>query len=191
MLRRYVLRDLVPFGSPLLALIDQVRDRGAAVNEYRVDLTTPRNPISNSHRTHSIQDTNGNVLANRYDYILPGGLLHSNFAGALVFRTDLLTNPPAPLLTNDNVTASDHLPVMMWFANPYAGSFRLLSLDNSNGLVTLRWESTSNRVYGVEASTNLNSWLTLATNLTATGTNTAFTTNSVPSPHFFRVYRTP
>ncbi len=30
--------DLVPFGSPLLALIDQVRSRGAAVNEYKVDL---------------------------------------------------------------------------------------------------------------------------------------------------------
>jgi two-component system, NtrC family, nitrogen regulation sensor histidine kinase GlnL len=42
MLRRHVLRDLVPFGSPLLALIDQVRSRGAAVNEYKVDLGTPR-----------------------------------------------------------------------------------------------------------------------------------------------------
>jgi two-component system, NtrC family, nitrogen regulation sensor histidine kinase GlnL len=44
LLRRHALRDLVPFGSPLLALIDQVRSRGAAVNEYRVDLSTPRTP---------------------------------------------------------------------------------------------------------------------------------------------------
>ncbi|HZP77075.1 MAG TPA: nitrogen regulation protein NR(II) [Pseudolabrys sp.] len=44
MLRRYLLRDLVPFGSPLLALVEQVRSRGAAVNEYKVDLGTPRNP---------------------------------------------------------------------------------------------------------------------------------------------------
>jgi two-component system nitrogen regulation sensor histidine kinase GlnL len=44
LLRRNVLRDLIPFGSPLLSLIEQVRDRGAAVNEYRVDLGTPRNP---------------------------------------------------------------------------------------------------------------------------------------------------
>ena len=43
-LRRYALRDLVPFGSPLLALVEQVRARGAAVNEYRVDLGTPRIP---------------------------------------------------------------------------------------------------------------------------------------------------
>ena len=44
LLRRYLLRDLVPFGSPLLTLIEQVRKRGAAVNEYKVDLGTPRNP---------------------------------------------------------------------------------------------------------------------------------------------------
>src|SRR6516165_8369109 len=44
LLRRYLLRDLVPFGSPLLVLVEQVRKRGAAVNEYKVDLGTPRNP---------------------------------------------------------------------------------------------------------------------------------------------------
>jgi two-component system nitrogen regulation sensor histidine kinase GlnL len=44
LLRRHALGELVPFGSPLLSLIDQVRSRGAAVNEYKVDLSTPRNP---------------------------------------------------------------------------------------------------------------------------------------------------
>jgi two-component system, NtrC family, nitrogen regulation sensor histidine kinase GlnL len=44
LLRRHSLRDLVPFGSPLLSLIDQVRQRGGAVNEYKVDLGTPRTP---------------------------------------------------------------------------------------------------------------------------------------------------
>jgi two-component system, NtrC family, nitrogen regulation sensor histidine kinase GlnL len=44
LLRRHRLSDIVPFGSPLLALIEQVRARGAAVNEYKVDLSTPRNP---------------------------------------------------------------------------------------------------------------------------------------------------
>jgi two-component system, NtrC family, nitrogen regulation sensor histidine kinase GlnL len=34
----------VPFGSPLLALVDQVRSLGSAVNEYRVDLSSPRLP---------------------------------------------------------------------------------------------------------------------------------------------------
>src|SRR5919201_341700 len=43
-LRRNSLCDLVPFGSPLLPLVEQVCTRGAAVNEYKVDLGTPRNP---------------------------------------------------------------------------------------------------------------------------------------------------
>ena len=41
-LRRQSLKELVPFGSPLLALIDQVRSSNAPVNEYKVDLGTPR-----------------------------------------------------------------------------------------------------------------------------------------------------
>jgi two-component system nitrogen regulation sensor histidine kinase GlnL len=44
LLRRHLLSDLVPFGSPLLALVEQVRAHGAPVNEYKVDLGTPRNP---------------------------------------------------------------------------------------------------------------------------------------------------
>ncbi len=42
-LRRHMLKELVPFGSPLMALVDQVRERHAPVNEYKVDLGTPRN----------------------------------------------------------------------------------------------------------------------------------------------------
>src|SRR3979490_574112 len=41
-LRRQSLKELVPFGSPLLALIDEVRASGSPVNEYKVDLGTPR-----------------------------------------------------------------------------------------------------------------------------------------------------
>src|SRR5436309_9772610 len=44
LLRGHRLCDLVPLGSPLLSLIGQVRARGAAVNEYKVDLGTPHNP---------------------------------------------------------------------------------------------------------------------------------------------------
>ncbi len=42
LLKRQRLEDILPFGSPLLSLIGQVRERGAAVNEYRVDIGTPR-----------------------------------------------------------------------------------------------------------------------------------------------------
>lgn len=41
-LQRNKLEDLIPFGSPVLALVDEVERRGASVSEYRVDLSSPR-----------------------------------------------------------------------------------------------------------------------------------------------------
>jgi two-component system, NtrC family, nitrogen regulation sensor histidine kinase GlnL len=41
-LTRYDLTHFVPFGSPIFSLIDQVRDGGAPVTEYRVDISSPR-----------------------------------------------------------------------------------------------------------------------------------------------------
>ena len=46
LLRRHTVGDLAPFGSPLIALIEDVRRRGGVVNEYRVDLGTPRVPAT-------------------------------------------------------------------------------------------------------------------------------------------------
>jgi two-component system nitrogen regulation sensor histidine kinase GlnL len=41
-LKRMTLDDVVAFGCPLLALVDQVRTTGATVNEYGVDMASPR-----------------------------------------------------------------------------------------------------------------------------------------------------
>ena len=41
-LKRQKLPDLLPFGSPVLSLVEQARERRAAINEYRVDVGTPR-----------------------------------------------------------------------------------------------------------------------------------------------------
>jgi len=41
-LRRHRVDDFVPFGSPLVALVDQARERGGPVSEHRVDIATPR-----------------------------------------------------------------------------------------------------------------------------------------------------
>ncbi|MGB3814133.1 MAG: nitrogen regulation protein NR(II) [Shinella sp.] len=41
-LARHDVSAFIPFGSPLLTLIDQVRERRAPVSEYRVDLSSPR-----------------------------------------------------------------------------------------------------------------------------------------------------
>jgi two-component system nitrogen regulation sensor histidine kinase GlnL len=64
LLRRHMLRDLVPFGSPLLTLIEQVRARGAAVNEYKVDLGTPRN------RGERLVDLHVAPLPERTDHVV-------------------------------------------------------------------------------------------------------------------------
>jgi len=63
-LRRSPISHFVPFGSPLLALIDQVRERGAAVNEYRVDVGTPRNGIDRVVDIYAspLQDRPGSVV---------------------------------------------------------------------------------------------------------------------------------
>ena len=42
MLARDGLERYVPFGSPLLSLVEQVRERRAPFNEYRVDISSPR-----------------------------------------------------------------------------------------------------------------------------------------------------
>lgn len=41
-LSRQTLGDLLPFGSPVFALVEQVRMHGSLVNEYKVDISSPR-----------------------------------------------------------------------------------------------------------------------------------------------------
>lgn len=41
-LRRQSLSDIAPFGSPVIALVDEVARRGSRMSEYRVDLGLPR-----------------------------------------------------------------------------------------------------------------------------------------------------
>jgi endonuclease/exonuclease/phosphatase family metal-dependent hydrolase len=145
-------------------------------------LTTPINPYSTNELTHSIQATNG--LTKRYDYILPSGILFSNILSSEVFRTDLLPAPPAPLQTNDDVTASDHLPVLMTFINPYF--FEFTDVVVSNGILSLTWEAAPGKSYALLSSTNLVNWSIFATNLTSVSNTLTFTTNNIPDKNFIR-----
>ena len=155
-----------------------------------LQLTTPVNPITDSELTWSIQDTNAGPSV-RYDYILPCGSLFSNIVSSQVFRTDLLYPVPSNLFSNDDATASDHLPVLMTFANPFNTPFRLLSLGVTNQIISLKWESQNNRVFNIEVSTNLTTWTPFATNIATTTDTFSFTTNLTDSAKFFRVYRAP
>lgn len=153
-------------------------------------LTNPTNPFSGSINTFSIQAS----VSERIDYIFPCGMLSSNILSAQVFRTDLLPNFPSNLFSNDDKIASDHLPVLMTFANPFNTPFQITSIARTNQSVSLKWASQNNRSYSVEASDDLISWSLFATNLFSTTTNTpfSFATNNVPaSAKFFRVYRVP
>jgi two-component system, NtrC family, nitrogen regulation sensor histidine kinase GlnL len=63
LLTRFRLADMVPFGSPLLSLINQVRLSGATVSEYDVDLSTPRNPRKAVDlRVTPVLETSGSLL---------------------------------------------------------------------------------------------------------------------------------
>ena len=150
-------------------------------------LTTPVNPVTGSDLTESIRLP----LDVRFDYILPCALLFSNFTSSQIFRTDLLANPPSPLQSNDDSTASDHLPVLMNFKNPYDTPFRFTSIGWTNQHLTLHWESISGRQYRVEASSNLTTWTPLTTLLTATNNTSSLTTNGTETQRFFRIYRAP
>ena len=52
MLRRQPLDEIVGFGCPLLSLIAQVRRSGASVNEYGVEMATPRAPLAKMVDVH-------------------------------------------------------------------------------------------------------------------------------------------
>ncbi|MEL6817565.1 MAG: nitrogen regulation protein NR(II) [Pseudomonadota bacterium] len=67
-LSRMRLDELIPFSSPLLSLIDQVRNGVASVNEYRVDLGSPRMERERSvdiHVTPVSEDPGSLVIALR------------------------------------------------------------------------------------------------------------------------------
>lgn len=148
-------------------------------------LTTPTNPYSGSDLTLSIQTK----MTVRFDYVLPCSLFFSNIVDSQVFRSDLLPNPPSPLLAGDSETASDHLPVLVTFSNPYARAFRLLSVERSNGAVALEWESVPGNVYRVESSEDLRGWSVLTSSNLATGYRMELATNHSSPAGFFRIYR--
>lgn len=155
-----------------------------------LQMAVPFNPVTQTDLTESIQGS----LDTRFDYILPCGLLFSNIAVSEVFRTDLLASLPPNLFSNDDRTASDHLPVLMIFNNPFDTPFKLLSIALSNQSVTLSWESQTNRSFNVESSSNLAVWTPFATNILSPTSNVSFTftTNGVEGlMKFFRIYRVP
>ncbi len=149
-------------------------------------LTTPLNPFTLTRMTHSIQGS----LDARFDYIMPAGVLSSNLVASQVFRTDLLPPPlPLNLNSNDNIVASDHLPVVMVFNYPDPPLRATLSLSNQTA--TLTWPTLAGRNFMIQSSTNLTSWTVVASNLVALSAQSTWTTTSTGAARYYRVVRLP
>jgi endonuclease/exonuclease/phosphatase family metal-dependent hydrolase len=151
-----------------------------------LQLTTPLNPFTLTRFTHSIQGS----LDARFDYVLPGGLLFSNLVNSQVFRTDLLPPPlPLNLNSNDNIVASDHLPVVMVFNYPDPPLRATLGV--SNQMVTLTWPALVGRKFAVESSSDLTTWMLAASNLVAFTAQPTWTTATTNAERFYRILRAP
>jgi endonuclease/exonuclease/phosphatase family metal-dependent hydrolase len=159
-------------------------------NGTGLTVTTPLNPITLNRFTHSIQSSNGPTR--RYDYIFPNPLLAANIANSQVFRTDLLPVLPPDLNSDDDLIASDHLPVKMVFKNPFTQPFGLASIVRAGQSVSLHWQSVPGQSYGVESAAVLtasNEWTVLAGNIVATNHSLAWSTNVPDVVRFFRIRR--
>jgi endonuclease/exonuclease/phosphatase family metal-dependent hydrolase len=158
----------------------------------RLRLTTPRNPFNNDERTWSSQNPNPTI---RFDYILPGQLLFTNIVTNWIFRTDFLTPTPAGLQSNDSQVASDHLPLLTEFRNPYlappVAPPLFAGINVSGQTVVLSWPTLAGLKYQVQGSFNLASWFTLSSTIQATGTNASWHGSTVSSGMYFRVVQVP
>jgi len=150
-------------------------------------LTTPVHPTTGSERTFSIRTS----LQSRLDYILPNGLLYSNIVASQTFRTDVLNPLPAGLLANDDRTASDHLAVLMTFANPYVAPFRITQIETDGAFLVLRWDAVPGRSYTIEWSPDLVAWEPAVTGLLVGGTTGLWITAPPPVPRYFRLLQEP
>lgn len=155
-------------------------------NGTGLKLTTPLNPFTLTRYTHSIQGS----LDARFDYVMPANVLASNIAASQVFRTDLLPPPlPLNLNSNDDIVASDHLPLVMVFN--YPDPQLLVALGVSNQTVTLTWPALIGRKFAIQASTDLTTWTAVASNLIALTAQSTWTTSTTNAARFYRVVRTP
>jgi len=154
-----------------------------------LQLTTPRNPFNNDERTHSSRNANPSI---RFDYILPGALLFTNIMTNWIFRTDYLSPAPPGLQSDDAQVASDHLPLVAIFRNPYYASAPLkaaVRIENQTAIVS--WNSIVGNKYVVRGSFNLTNWFNASATITANRTNTDWTGALVPTSMFFRVLQVP
>ena len=111
-------------------------------------------------------------------------------SGGVVFRTDLLPPPlPLNLNSNDDIVASDHLPVVMVFN--YPDPALRVTLTVSNGTALVKWPALVGRKFRIETSTNFANWAVAASNLVAFSAQQTWNAAASGTPTYFRVVRVP
>lgn len=154
-----------------------------------LQLTTPRNPFNGDERTHSSRNPNPSI---RFDYILPGPLLATNIMSSAIFRTDYLHPTPAGLQGGDTQVASDHLPVLLTFSNPYRQPFLMTAaLQLTADQVIVSWDALPGAKYTVRGSYDLSAWFTVSPVITATNFTGSWSGSLTPGSMFFRVQALP
>lgn len=154
-----------------------------------LQLTTPRNPFNNDERTHSSQNPNPSI---RFDYILPGAMLFTNITTNWIFRADYLNPIPPGLQSTDTPIASDHLPLVTVFKNPYgiAEAFKA-SVRVENQLAHVSWVSVPGMKYVVRGSFTLTNWFNASQTITATDITSQWSGAVVPTGMYFQVQQVP
>ncbi len=146
-------------------------------------LTTPVNPVTGQDFTMSMEST----LSVRFDYVLPCAMLFSNISSGQVFRSDVLTNPPvAEVYSTDSRAASDHLPVMAAFENPYPAPEPIVRVGE---ITTLVWESEPGQIFRIRSTQNpglpLSGWDTVAGQILANGYRSSLSITSSAPRQFY------
>ncbi|MFO1476745.1 MAG: hypothetical protein U1F98_08850 [Verrucomicrobiota bacterium] len=153
-----------------------------------LQLLNPLNAVTGSELTFSIQ---ADALTRRYDYIFPCLSLCAGLQGCGVIRSDLLESPPYPMRTNDDRWASDHLPVMAVFGNPFLVPVRFESVGRTGSVVTLSWRSVPGLGYRVERSVDLAQWNVCSEQAAASGVSVLVQSNVPDAACFYRLLRSP
>jgi hypothetical protein len=93
---------------------------------------------------------------------------------------------------DDSQTASDHLPLVASYANPYRvwPPFKT-DLRVEDQTVRVTWTTIPGKKYTVRGSFNLTHWFDASSVIPATGTNLAWNGSLVPGGMYFRVQETP
>jgi endonuclease/exonuclease/phosphatase family metal-dependent hydrolase len=127
-------------------------------------------------------------LNTRFDYVLMGPQLATNFVGGELFNTARLRVIPEGLQRSSSAIASDHLPVVARFNEPFPTSFAIRAVERGEDFVRLTWENPiEGYTFRIERSTNLSRWTFVSDNLRTNGLQFA----PQGDVEFFRLIRTP